>query len=265
MLINYEEYRMMYEAEEKLWWYKILHEKVLTEIQKKFGEDTQISVLDAGCGTGGLMSFLIKNGYHNIQGFDYSEDAVKFCKERNLNVQQIDITDFDSVFENETFDVIINDDVVYQFENSTIETIFLTFESLLKLDGILISNNNAFNVFFGTHDIAVGGKQRFSLSDFKEIFKPLSLKIVYYSYWSWMLSPLILLVRLLQRFQLKFKLIDLAKIKSDVVVPNPIVNQFFYKLVKVEERILNKGFFGSSLFMVMQKNKSIKLPFKVLQ
>ncbi len=253
MLINYEEYLAMYQAEEKLWWYKVLHEKVLKEIQKKFQENKQIKILDAGCGTGGLMSFLIKNGYSNIQGFDYSQDAVSFCKERNLNVQKIDITNFNSDFEDEIFDVIVNDDVLYQFENSTIKKIFSTFQDKLKPDGILLTNNNAFKIFYGTHDIAVGGKQRFSLSDFENILQENSLKITYHSYWSWVLSPLILAVRLLQQFQLKLKIIDLNKIKSDVSVPSDFINNLFYRIVKFEEKLIKRGFFGSSLFMVLQK------------
>ncbi len=253
MLINYDEYRMMYEAEEKLWWYRILHEKVLKEIQNRFQENKQIKILDAGCGTGGLMSFLIKHGYSNIQGFDYSADAVSFCKERNLNVQQTDITNFESVFEKDSFDVVVNDDVVYQFNNSTITNIFRTFQSIIKSDGIIITNNNAFNIFYGTHDIAVGGKQRFTLSDFEKIFSNLQLKITHYTYWSVLLSPLILAVRLMQQMQLKLKLIDLKNIKSDVTVPSDFVNAFFYQVVKLEERLFSKGFFGSSLFLVLRK------------
>ncbi len=255
MLINYEEYRTMYEAEEKLWWYKVLHEKVLNEIQKKFNGNKQIKILDAGCGTGGLMSFLIKNGYHNIQGFDYSLDAVNFCKERNLSVRHLDITNFDSVFENHFFDVIINNDVLYQFENLAIKAIFFKFQQKLKNEGILISNNNAFKVFYGTHDIAVGGKQRFSLADFEIIFEEIPLKIVYHSYWSWVLSPLILTVRLLQQLQLKLQLIDLKNIKSDVDVPPDFINNMLYRIVKVEEKLLKKGFFGSSLFLVIEQKK----------
>ncbi len=253
MLINYDEYRMMYEAEEKLWWYRILHEKVLKEIQNRFHENKQIKILDAGCGTGGLMSFLIKHGYENIQGFDYSEDAVSFCKERNLDVQQTDITNFEDKFATNSFDVIVNDDVVYQFDNSTITNIFHTFQSILKVDGIIITNNNAFNVFYGTHDIAVGGNQRFKLSDFEKFLKNLPLKIIYHTYWSVLLSPLILGVRLVQQIQLKLNLIDLKSIKSDVTVPADFVNNFFYQVVKLEEKLFKKGFFGSSLFLVLRK------------
>ena len=255
MLINYDEYQMMYKAEEKLWWYKILHEKVLSVIIEKFGENKQINILDAGCGTGGLMSFLIRNDYTNIQGFDFSEDAVSFCKERNLNVQQIDITDFESLFGNNEFDVIINNDVVYQFENTIIQKIFFTFQNKINETGIIITNNNAFNVFYGTHDIAVGGKQRFTLSNFENILKTLSLKIVYHSYWSLVLAPLILAVRIFQQIQLKLNLINMKNIKSDVNIPSDFMNSLFYKAVKFEEKILKKGFFGSSLFMVLQQKK----------
>jgi SAM-dependent methyltransferase len=252
MLINYEEYKAMYEAEEKLWWYRILHEKVLNEIQKKFHKNKQIKILDAGCGTGGLMNFLIKNGYENIQGFDYSVDAVNFCTERNLSVLHLDITNFETIFENQSFDVIISNDVVYQFEDSIIKNIFSTFHQKIKPTGILITNNNAFKIFYGTHDIAVGGKQRFSLSDFENISQALTLKITYHSYWSVALSPLILAVRLLQQLQLKLNLIDPSKIKSDVDVPSDFINNLLYRIVKTEEKVLGKGFFGSSLFLIIE-------------
>lgn len=253
MLINYDEYRMMYEAEEKLWWYRILHEKVLKEIQRRFQENKQIKILDAGCGTGGLMSFLIKNGYTNIQGFDYSADAVSFCKGRNLDVQQIDITNFENIFTTNSFDVIVNDDVVYQFDNESITNIFYTFQTILKSEGIIITNNNAFAIFYGTHDIAVGGKQRFTLADFEQILQNLQLTILHHTYWSVLLSPLIFIVRVLQQIQLKLNLIDLKNIKSDVTVPSDFVNNLFYRIVKLEERIFKTGFFGSSLFLVLRK------------
>lgn len=253
MLSSREEYQMMYDSEEKLWWYKILHEKILKEIITRFGQNKNIRILDAGCGTGGLMSFLIQNGYTNIEGFDYSEDAVSFCKERKLKVQHIDVTNFDSEFIDASFDVIINDDVLYQFEDAVIIKAIQNLEKKLKPQAILISNNNAFNIFYGTHDIAVGGLQRFTKADFDKYLQQTGLKILRHSYWSLFLSPLILSVRLLQQLQLKFNLINKTEIKSDVSVPGNFVNNTLYKIVKLEEKIFKNGGFGSSLFLVMIK------------
>jgi SAM-dependent methyltransferase len=255
MINNFNEYKLMYQVENQHWWYKVLHEKVLTAIQSKYNQNKEIKILDAGCGTGGLLDFLSKNGYKNIQGFDFSMDAVNFCKQRNLKVQQIDILDFETYFDDFEFDVIINNDVYCQFENFEITDILKNFEKKLHSNGVLISNNNAFEVFYGTHDIIVGSKKRFKKIDFQMFTQNLDLKIEYANYWSLFLSPLILTVRLLHRLKLKLGLVDLKNLKSDIALPSNFVNRFLYKIVKIEEKILKNNLFGSSIFLIFTKQK----------
>jgi SAM-dependent methyltransferase len=244
-----DEFKMMYEAEEKLWWYRILHEKILTEIQIKFGLNKDISILDIGCGTGGLLSFLRQYNYTNLQGIDYSDYSIHFSKTRNLTVQKLNIDELKTVFHPQQFDVIICNDVFYCLDKPQIINTLKNIETLLKPSSIFLSNNNAFNVFYGTHDIAVGGKWRFTRKDFQEFTAKTSLKIQYYSYWTWALSPLVLALRISQQIQLKLGFIDTSKLVSDVSVPPDWLNETFYEIVKFEEKILRKGFFGSSLFL----------------
>lgn len=244
-----EEFKMMYEAEEKLWWYRILHEKILAEIEVKFTSKKDISILDIGCGTGGLLSFLRQNHYINLQGIDYSDNSIHFSKLRNLKVKKVNIVNIDIMFQHQQFDVIICNDVFYCLDKAQIVKALQNVEALLKPNGIFLSNNNAFNIFYGTHDIAVGGKWRFTRKDFQEFTAKTSLKVQYYSYWTWVLSPLVLAIRISQQIQLKLGLIDTSKLVSDVSVPPDFLNKMFYKIVKLEEKILKKGFFGSSLFL----------------
>jgi SAM-dependent methyltransferase len=245
------EFKMMYEAEEELWWYRVLHEKVLAEIQQKFGNKKDISVLDIGCGTGGLLHFLRQNNYTNLQGIDYSDASIHFSKSRNLNVQKVNIDDISTTFQEQKFDIVMCNDVFYCLDKSQIINALSNIAVLLKTDGIFISNNNAFNIFYGTHDIAVGGKWRFTIKDFQGFTQNTPLQIQHYSYWTWMLSPLVLSIRIFQQVQLRLGLIDTTKLVSDVSVPPVWLNGFFYEIVKFEERILKKGFFGSSLFLKM--------------
>jgi 2-polyprenyl-3-methyl-5-hydroxy-6-metoxy-1,4-benzoquinol methylase len=83
MISNFKEYEKMAFVEKKLWWYRILHEKVLKSVI-----DNQIPkkdfILDLGCGTGGLLEKLIALGYNNVKGIDTSDFAIDFCKKKVL-------------------------------------------------------------------------------------------------------------------------------------------------------------------------------------
>lgn len=248
-----EEYKMMFEVEKDLWWYRILHEKIYEALQERFSNQRDINLLDIGCGTGGLLDSLREKGYINLQGIDYSEAAIQFAQSRELTVTFLSIDNVAQYFDGQQFDAIICDDVFYCLEIEQIERAFVNIASLLKSGGLFLSNNNAFASFYGTHDVAVGGKHRFVLADFKSIIQKSKLSLMQYSYWSLFLAPLIWAVRFLQRIQLKFGLLDESNLTSDVEMPAVWLNNCFYRLVKMEERLIKTGFWGSSLFLKIKK------------
>lgn len=90
MLNRQEEYQKMSAVECNHWWYRTLHKLVL-EALFKYTPDRDSNILDAGCGmrdagcgSGGLITFLSSYRYKNIKGFDLSDAAVGFSKEKNL-------------------------------------------------------------------------------------------------------------------------------------------------------------------------------------
>ncbi|MFN8346664.1 MAG: class I SAM-dependent methyltransferase [Spirosomataceae bacterium] len=251
MIGNTIEYEKMYAAERELWWYKILHRKVLRAVRRHFPGQT-ISILDAGCGTGGLLSFLKTNNYHHTVGLDGSEDAVAFCRERQLDVTLCRFESLETFRPENRYDVIICNDVFYCLEEEHIPRAMRYFREHLKPNGLLITNNNAFDAFYGTHDVAVGGKRRFVLKDLEKMAKSADFQVIYATYWSFFLSPLILAVRRWQAFKLRRGWEKKENIVSDVALPSPPVNQALFYLVKTEEHLLPKSPFGSSLFTLMR-------------
>lgn len=249
---RHEEYKIMFEVEEQLWWYRVLHEKVLNSIRQRFGENKEIKILDVGCGTGGLLLFLSKCGYSDIRGIDYSDSAIFFCQQRGVNVHKMRTDRIRDIFPVEEFDVIVCNDVLYSLENQEITDTLKSISSCLKSSGVFISNNNAFDIFYGTHDIAVGGKHRFTTTRFRK-FLPPELFIKSAGYWSMILSPLILAVRISQQVQIKLGLINAETVASDVSLPPKAINSLFFKLVNMEQRLFQKAPFGSSLFLTLQK------------
>lgn len=253
MIDNREEYSRMFEVERNLWWYQVLHGTVLAQLKKYFGEKyTDLKILDAACGTGGLLSILRDQGYNHISGFDYSQHAIDFSLERNLDVRFGDLRKVDEFRPGEKFDVIICNDALYFLSDQEIETALLHFKSRLTQRGVVLINIHAFNAFMGTHDLAVGSTRRFTFADFKRYTKAANMMVLYHTYWPFFLSIPILVVRQWQRFQLKRKAINPEKLDSDISYPGNLINSLLRTITKTEQVVLGKAPFGSSLFLVLK-------------
>ncbi|CAG5008246.1 Trans-aconitate 2-methyltransferase [Dyadobacter sp. CECT 9275] len=254
MIDNREEYQRMFDVESKLWWYQLLHRRVLKHIRKQFAGISTVKILDAACGTGGLLMFLKQKGYQNLTGFDYSAHAVEFSKERGLDVSFGDLRKVNDFRPNETFDIISCNDALYFLTDHEIKEALTAFGKRLNPGGKVIINIHAFEAFSGTHDLAVGSSRRFSLSDFKGYTKETGFKITFTTYWPFALSIPILLVRQWQRFQIRRKNIQVSDVDSDVSYPGDIVNNILLGITAAEEKIFRSAPFGSSLFMVLEAN-----------
>jgi homoserine O-acetyltransferase len=65
------------------------------------------SVLDLGCGRGGLLVKLLANGNRNLMGLELNEEAVLYCAQRGLNVVQADLNSGLYPFSESQFDYIV--------------------------------------------------------------------------------------------------------------------------------------------------------------
>ncbi|GGN10201.1 SAM-dependent methyltransferase [Dyadobacter beijingensis] len=253
MIENRLEYQRMYETERKLWWYQVLHGKVLSQIRKHFKAlDPDLKILDAACGTGGLLSFLKEKGYSNLRGFDYSQHAIDFSKERGLNVVFGDLRKVDAFEPGETFDIITCNDALYFLTDEEIVRALNAFKTRLNRNGLIIINIHAFEAFSGTHDLAVGSSRRFKLDQFQAFAKAAGLRINHNTYWPFALSLPILAVRQWQNYRIRNKKVNVEALDSDVEYPGDAVNAVLKAITNTESAILGNAPFGSSLFMTMQ-------------
>ena len=252
MIDNIEEYIRMSVFERNHWWYKTLHYSIYKVILDSFNKNKNISILDAGCGTGGTLLYLKNKGYHNIYGFDISNYAVEICKKRKLNVFQEDIRNIDKYFNADSIDIIICSDILYFLNLDEIKEVLQPFFTILRNNGIVIINLPALKIFRGTHDIVVGIKCRFSKKLIKELFSSTEFSIKEMYYWPFLLSLLILLVRLFQKIKMFFK--KDINITSDLRQYSDLINSVLFGLNKIERQVFkNIGFYGSSLFVYAQK------------
>ncbi|GAA4431119.1 class I SAM-dependent methyltransferase [Ravibacter arvi] len=254
MIHNEAEYLRMYELERRLWWYSILHKKVLNSINRNFaGPVTGLKILDAACGTGGLLMFLKEQGFQNLTGFDYSAHAVNFSRKRGLDVGTGDLRKVSEFKSGDKFDLICCNDALYFLTEAEITGCLRAFSERLTPNGLVLVNLNAFGAFSGSHDVAVGSNKRFTVAEFRKITAPSGLKMTYYTYWPFLLSLPIWLVRSWQRFRMNTGANGTEIPVSDVRYPGDLPNKICYLVTKSEELLPAPLPFGSSLFMALRK------------
>jgi SAM-dependent methyltransferase len=251
MIGKASEYKAMATCEGSLWWYKCLHDLTLNTLAA-YQVSKDSSILDAGCGTGGLLTKLLSKGYTNLSGFDLSEDAIDYAsKATHLDLKIHDITSLVQHYDANSFDIIMSHDIVCLLPpDKDAEAINQLFR-ILKPGGILMMNLPALSAFQGTHDLAVGITKRYSKSAIRALIGWRG-NIENMVYWPFALSIPIYFTRLAQRTQLKIG--SEKPIISDVKMINKTLNSIFYKVSTLENNILKSKPWGSSLFITVKKN-----------
>lgn len=251
MLDRDDEYDRMAECEQNLWWYRALHERTASAVRRHFKGGKSIRILDAGCGTGGLMMHLRQQGFDSVEGFDLSERAVNYCLGRHLAASKLDLKEIESHYGGKKFDVIVSNDTICYLNAEELNSFIAGACTLLEENGLLVFNAPAFDLFGGTHDLAVGIQKRFQRKDIQNIPAASGFVQVESSYWPFLLSPVIFAVRSLQRLKLAMGLA--GQIHSDVSMPSPWINRLLLGMCRFEQKWLKSPAAGSSLYVVLMR------------
>jgi len=242
-------YVEMYQVETQHWWYVGLHDLISVLTDKLFPV-LPLDILDAGCGTGGLLKVLIEKG-HNVTGFDYSEEAIYFCHQRGLeNVFQADINEF--LPNPNSYDLITAMDVLCHEWVSNEVKVLKSLSNGLKEHGLLMLNYPAFPILGRHHDRVVMIRKRYTKKMLTSILVQANLTAVLLSY---RIPHAYLVLILLRALEAIFENKDQ---KSDIaLIPSKHVNKLLSRIMYFENQIILRKMpipFGSSLFAVVRKN-----------
>ncbi len=249
--MEYEEYKIMYEAEDTHWWYRGLRGVISTLLGLGKARRKTARILDAGCGTGGTLHALAERGFANLGGFDLSPVAVEFCRRRGLsNVRLGSITDIP--YESDTFDLVISCDVVTDAGTDNEMQALREMHRVLRPGGRLFLNLPAYGFLRSEHDRATAVARRVTGYEIEEKLRQAGFRVKRTTYWNMFLFPVVVLVRLLRREKEE----DLSSpARSDIVLPPAPVNLLLSACVGLEHlllRVVNLPF-GSSVAVVAVK------------
>jgi ubiquinone/menaquinone biosynthesis C-methylase UbiE len=193
------EHDIMRSVEDHYWWYQVLRQHVVNSIRPGI---PKFSLLDAGCGTGGMLAALRgKFPEADLAGIDASEDAVRHTIERGLGSQVLTASVHELPFSAASFDFVISLDV---WSHAEVDDALAAHEThrVLRLGGHLILNLAAFDFLKGAHDYAVEVDRRYTRPQVRTLLEGAGFKIVRLTYWNAMMMPPIALVRWLSRMRM---------------------------------------------------------------
>ena len=175
---------------------------------------------------------------------DYNETALNFCLENSENILcRASISDLP--FKNNSFDMINISDVLYhrnvEDDGQAIRQVYCK----LKLGGLAVFHEPAFNFLKRKHDIVEHTIRRYDIKGFRTKIEAAGFKIKDIFYANNFLLPVVLILKLKEKFFEKKDRLD-----SDLIELPAILNRALVHFSKVENWLLMKGIrmpFGVSL------------------
>lgn len=239
-----EEYRKMAAVEDAMWYYRALHRHVTRALER--GLPAAAHVLDAGCGTGGLLRRLhAAQPAWRLTGLDFSPLACELARERTGGeVVQGSIATLP--FADATIDAVASCDVVCQVAEP--RQALLEIHRCLRPGGLAVLTLPAYQWMYSYHDRAVGNLRRFTRHEVNALLRGAGFRVTSSTYWNMLPFPLALLRR---------KIFPPSASASDVrLYPAPL-EAAGHGLMALEHAWLGRGGrlpFGSSVLTVARKS-----------
>jgi len=245
--MNSREIEKMAQMEDEYWWHVGKKYLVGPLIEKHFGGRYDLDILEVGCGTGALTSYLQK--YGKVTAFDKSEDAVNYCTKKGIaNVFVADISKFASEDYFEKYDLVLALDVLEHVQDDVgaMEKVL----KMLKPGGVFFINVPAHKFLWSEHDEALEHKRRYHRLELTRKLIDAGFEIISNSYFVTFVSPLILFYRAWGNIFGK----SAYPKTSYVILPKPL-NNFLVWLLKLETKILLRYRFpfGVTLNVIAKK------------
>ena len=236
-------YRLLWEAEDRLWWYVGLREHVLGRLDRFLPAGRQGRVLDIGCGAGRLMSALRR--YGEVTGMDVEPQALQFTRsrgERQLCQADLKALPFDAA----AFDAVTALDVVEHVEDD--RGALGEIARVLKPGGVAVLNVPAFQWLWSGKDVQAHHHRRYTKRGLLGKM-PAKLLVRHVSFWNTLLLPPIAATRLWQR------LWGLNPDLDRELKPSALVNALLTGLMRLERPLVAwPGLpIGVSLLCTVQK------------
>ena len=221
-----DEYRFLYELEERHWWFVGMRRVVASLLDRDLPAGA-LQILDAGCGTGFMLTWLRRYGSNpSVYGLDRDPAALEYSAhrgEKRLVRGKVEALPFAADF----FDLVTSFDVIYALPEREAKESFRELARVVKQGGLVLIRVPAFGFLYSQHDRAVDTQHRYTRKELQARLEEQGLKVVRITYANSILFPLVLLWRGLSRSNRSDPQSDVRPLPRLLRWLNPILGWLF--------------------------------------
>lgn len=231
-------------VEDEMWFYRALHAHLERELVRAC-DGRAAEILDAGCGTGGLIRRM-GAGHPSWRwtGIDAEPLACELARSR-CAAEIVEGSLMALPFAGGAFDAVVCSDVLYHLDDdvAALREIF----RVLRPGGIVVINVPAHRWLWSYHDVTVHGRRRYERAELKEKLRTAGFGSSQATHWNALPLPLVLIRR---------KLLPPPRSGSDVrLYPRPVEAMFRFGMAVERSWLASVGTlaFGSSILATGRK------------
>ena len=228
-----------------MWYYRALHRHVVRSLVRALPPGPA-QVLDAGCGTGGLLRRLhAAQPDWRLTGLDFSAVACEFARERTGG--EVVLGSVAALpFPDASFDAVVSCDVLCQVPDAARAA--REIDRCLRPGGVAVLTMPAYQWMYSYHDRETANLRRYTRGEVSALLRDAGLGIIGGTYWNMLPFPLAVVRR---------KIFPPGRPGSDVTLFPAPVEAAFNGLMALEHAWIFCGGrlpFGSSVLTVARKS-----------
>jgi SAM-dependent methyltransferase len=187
--MNKDEYLKLAEVEDDMWYFHSLHAHVARALRVRLAAQSGARVLDAGCGTGGLLLRLRARFPGAVfSGIDFSGLACELARQRTgADIREASITALP--FGDGEFDAVVSADVVCQVDDAA--RAFSEIHRVLKPGGTVVINLPAYMWMWSYHDDNCQTKRRYTRGELRQRLHEAGFNNIDATHWNALPFPLV--------------------------------------------------------------------------
>jgi SAM-dependent methyltransferase len=190
-------YADTYWLEERFWWFVGMRRIGHAFLAPHYSPDTELDILDVGCGTGANLEFLLSS-YGKPVGLDFAETAMRFA--RNRWSGELVRASGDAIpFADESFDLVTAFGVICQLGVRSDRAVLEECYRVLRPGGRVFIRVPAYKRLLAQHDRVGETRQRYSKTEVTTILQETGFQVEKCTHANMFLFPLAAAKRLGER------------------------------------------------------------------